>query len=123
MRTSRHRSSSIKAWTNGLAFSADSSLLVSSGWDGSVALFDGKTAALLGSITTPNQQLVTADFLADGQTVMIAAYDDGIYQWDTAAGACDRDCVPDGWAGSDCGGVAGELWGSAVPEDLLEGAE
>ncbi|MEV5962086.1 WD40 repeat domain-containing protein [Kribbella sp. NPDC051952] len=69
--------------TNGLAFSADSSLLVSSGWDGSVSLFDGATAALLGSIVTPNQQLVTADFLADGHTVMIAAYDDGIYRWDT----------------------------------------
>ncbi len=67
---------------NTIAFSTDSSLLVSAGWDGSVALFDGKTAALLGSITTPNQQLVTADFLANSQTVIVAAYDDGIYQWD-----------------------------------------
>ncbi|MFC6162324.1 nSTAND1 domain-containing NTPase [Kribbella jiaozuonensis] len=72
-----------QGWVNGIAFSPDSSLLVSSGWDGGVALFDGKTAALLGTIMTPNQQLVTADFLPDGRTVAIAAYDDGVYHWDT----------------------------------------
>ena len=38
---------------------------------------------MLGSIATPNQQLVTADFLPDGHTVAIAAYDDGVYHWDT----------------------------------------
>lgn len=72
-----------QGWVNGIAFSPDSSLLVSSGFDGGVALFDGKTAALLGTIMTPNQQLVTADFLPDGHTVAIAAYDDGVYHWDT----------------------------------------
>jgi WD40 repeat protein len=68
---------------NGIAFSPDSALLVSSGWDGGVALFDGKTASLLGTIMTPNQQLATADFLPDGHTVVIATYDDGVYHWDT----------------------------------------
>ncbi|RZU03375.1 DNA-binding SARP family transcriptional activator [Kribbella rubisoli] len=72
-----------QGWVNGIAFSPDSSLLVSSGWDGGIGLFDGKTAALLGTIMTPNQQLVTADFLPDGRTVAIAAYDDGVYHWDT----------------------------------------
>ncbi|MFG1628696.1 BTAD domain-containing putative transcriptional regulator [Kribbella sp. NPDC049227] len=72
-----------QGWVNGIAFSPDSSLLVTAGWDGVVSLFDGKTAALLGSIATPNQQLVTADFLPDGYTVAIASYDDGVYHWDT----------------------------------------
>ncbi|MER7249008.1 BTAD domain-containing putative transcriptional regulator [Kribbella sp. NPDC000426] len=68
---------------NGIAFSADSALLVTAGWDGGIALFDGKSAALLGTIMTPNQQLVTADFLPDSHTVVIASYDDGVYYWDT----------------------------------------
>lgn len=72
-----------QGWVNGIAFSPDSSLLVTAGWDGGVALFDGKTAASLGTVLTPNQQLVTADFLPDGHTVAIAAYDDGVYSWDT----------------------------------------
>jgi WD40 repeat protein len=69
--------------TNGIAFSPDSSLLISSGGDGSVALFDGKTAALLGRITTPHEAAVTADFLPDGHTVAIAGNDDATYRWDT----------------------------------------
>ncbi|HEY0695765.1 MAG TPA: WD40 repeat domain-containing protein, partial [Kribbella sp.] len=72
-----------QGWTNGLAYSADSSLLVSSGFDGTVSLFDGNTAALLGSVRTPNHQLVSADFGTDGHTVVMATYDDGIYLWDT----------------------------------------
>jgi WD40 repeat protein len=72
-----------QGWTNGLAYSPDGSLLVSSGYDGSVSLFDGRSAELLGAVNIPNHQLVTADFLADGHTVVIGSYDDGIYRWDT----------------------------------------
>jgi WD40 repeat protein len=72
-----------QGWTNGVAYSADSSLIVSSGYDGSVSLFDGRTAALLGSVQPPNHQLVSADFQADGYTVVLGTYDDGIYRWDT----------------------------------------
>ncbi|TDW98572.1 BTAD domain-containing putative transcriptional regulator [Kribbella sp. VKM Ac-2566] len=72
-----------QGFVNGIAFSPDSSLLVSAGFDAGVSLFDGKTAALLGSIATPHQQMVTADFLPDGHTIAIAAYDEGVYHWDT----------------------------------------
>lgn len=70
-------------WTNSLAYSADSSLLVSAGADGSVSLFDGATAELLGSIVTPEQTLSAADFLADGHSVVVATNSDGLYLWDT----------------------------------------
>jgi hypothetical protein len=53
------------------------------GADGSVSVFDGATAALLGSVVVPHRTLAAADFLTDGRTVVIAAYDDGIYLWDT----------------------------------------
>jgi WD40 repeat protein/DNA-binding SARP family transcriptional activator/energy-coupling factor transporter ATP-binding protein EcfA2 len=72
-----------QGWTNGLAYAADSSLLVTGGYDGSVSLFDGDTAALLGSVRTPNHQIVSADFSTDGHTVVMGTYDDGIYLWDT----------------------------------------
>ncbi len=62
-----------------------------------MALFDGKTAGLLGSITTPNQQLVTADFLPDGHTVATASFDDGVYHWDARLDH-HRDRLPDGRA-------------------------
>jgi WD40 repeat protein len=94
-----------QGWVNGLTFSADSSLVVSAGYDGNVSILDGKTAALLGSIATPNQQLVTADFLADGHTAAIAGYDDGVYHWDTrlqhaietACRMAGRDLTADEW--------------------------
>jgi WD40 repeat protein/DNA-binding SARP family transcriptional activator len=69
--------------TNGLAYSMDSSLLVSSSFDGTVSLFEGRTAALLGIVSIPSHQITSADFQPDGQTVVIGSYDDGIYRWDT----------------------------------------
>ncbi len=72
-----------QGWVNGLAYSPDSSLLVSSGYDGTVSLFDGETAALLGKVSTPNHLLVTADFRPDGHTVVIGSYEEAVYLWDT----------------------------------------
>jgi WD40 repeat protein len=78
---------------NGLAYSADSSLLVSSSFDGSVSLFDGETADLLGTVSIPSHQMTSADFQSDGHTVVIGSYDDGIYRWDTRLeGAMETAC-------------------------------
>ena len=70
-----------------VAWSTDGARFASSGYDGSVALFDGTTGAHLGSVTTPSRAMVGSDFLADGHRLLIASNDQGIYLWDTRVDA------------------------------------
>lgn len=94
-----------ESWINTLVYSPDSSLALASAGDGSVSLFDGESAALLGTVTMPNHQIVTADFRADGHTVVIGSFDDGVYLWDTrlehaietACRMAGRDLTRDEW--------------------------
>jgi WD40 repeat protein len=90
---------------NNLAYSADGSLIVSAGYDGSIGLIDGQTVALLGSVVIPSRTLTSASFEPDGYTVLIASQDDGIYRWDTRLGqaigracrAAGRDLTAEEW--------------------------
>ena len=71
------------AGVNYMAFNRSGSLLVSSGFDGTVSLVDARSGALLGSVSVPDKTLSSAEFLADGHTVLIASYNQAIYVWDT----------------------------------------
>jgi WD40 repeat protein len=90
---------------NNLAYSADGSLIVSAGYDGSIVLIDGETMDLLGSVVIPSRTLTSASFEPDGYTVLIASQDDGIYRWDTrlehaiehACRAAGRDLTSEEW--------------------------
>ena len=66
-----------------IAWNRDGSRLVSSGFDGTVSLFDGTTGMLLGTVAA-DTLIVSADFEPDGQTVLIASNYQGIYRWNTA---------------------------------------
>jgi WD40 repeat protein len=90
---------------NNLAYSADGSLIVSAGYDGSIVLIDGETMDLLGSVVIPSRTITSASFEPDGYTVLIASQDDGIYRWDTrlehaiehACRAAGRDLTSEEW--------------------------
>ena len=62
---------------------SEGSLLLSTGADGSIALWDGRTGELLGRVVTQTQTGGWADFMEDGQTVIMAAIDQTGYVWDT----------------------------------------
>jgi len=68
---------------NVIAYSADGTRAVSSGFDGSVSLVDGRTGELLGSAVLPEQTLASASFMHDDRTVLVASYQQSIYRWDT----------------------------------------
>jgi DNA-binding SARP family transcriptional activator/WD40 repeat protein len=59
------------------------SWLVSTGWDGSVALWDGWAGELLGTVVQPEKDICSAVFADEGRTVCIVTYRDGVYLWDT----------------------------------------
>ena len=65
-----------------VAWNEDGSRFVSSGFDGSVSLFDGTTGMLLGTVVA-DTLIVSADFEPDSQTVLIASNFQAIYRWDT----------------------------------------
>jgi WD40 repeat protein len=76
-----------------LTYSDDGSLLVSTDSTGRVSLWDGRTAALLGTVA-PNTEMSTPVFLTDDHTVLLAAWDGATYEWDTSVDhamnfACD----------------------------------
>ena len=48
-----------------------------------VALWDGKTGALLGSVVTSPNVTTAAGFAPDGHTVVIASTDGTLARWDT----------------------------------------
>ena len=76
-----------KGFVQYVAWSTDGARFASSGFDGSVALFDGTTGAHLGSVTTPSRAMVGSEFLPDGHRLLIASNDQGIYLWDTRVDA------------------------------------
>ena len=90
-----------------VAWSRDGSRFVSSGFDGTVSLFDGSTGTLLGTVVA-DTLIVSADFEPDGQTVLIASNFQAVYRWDTqvdhlVAMACQgtsRDLTKAEWADS-----------------------
>lgn len=66
-----------------LTYSDDGSLLVSADNTGRVSLWDGRTAELLGTVA-PSNEMSTPAFLTDDHTVLIAAWDGAVYEWDTS---------------------------------------
>ena len=64
-------------------YSPDGDTLVSGGLDGRVALWDGNTGALLGSIVASPNVTTAAGFAPDGHTVVIASTDGTLARWDT----------------------------------------
>ena len=70
----------------GTVYSNDGSRVVTTGLDGSISLWDGRTGDLLGSVLLPEKVTSAAGFGADGSTVMIATDLGGLYEWDTDPG-------------------------------------
>jgi WD40 repeat protein len=69
-------------WTT---WSADGSRFATTGWDGSVVLWDGPTGLPTGSILMPEETLMNFVFLPDDTTLLLAPYTDSLYLWDTSA--------------------------------------
>ncbi len=65
-----------------LAYSMDGALLVSADNTGRVSLWNGRTAELLGTVA-PSNEMSTPGFLTDDRTVLLAAWDGAVYEWDT----------------------------------------
>jgi WD40 repeat protein len=68
---------------NVIFYSADGTRVVSSGWDGSISLVDGRTGELLGTTVVPERVIASAGFMHDDTTVLVASYRQSIYRWDT----------------------------------------
>jgi WD40 repeat protein len=64
-------------------YSPDGDTLVSGGLDGRVALWDGNTGALLGSVVASPNVATSGGFAPDGHTVVIASTDGTLARWDT----------------------------------------
>jgi WD40 repeat protein len=87
-------------------YSPDGDTLVSGGLDGRVALWDGNTGALLGSIVVSPNVATAAGFAPDGHTVIIASTDGTLARWDTqvehwmsaACAIAGRSLTPAEWA-------------------------
>ena len=75
---------------NSAAWSADGSQFAVTAADGTVSLWDGHTAQLLGSIAIPERTIGAAAFLGDSDTVIITPYTDSFYEWDTRLARTDR---------------------------------
>jgi WD40 repeat protein len=76
-----------------VAYSPDATRLLTAGFDASAALWDAETGRLVARVVTP-ALLAVAQFLGDGQSVLIAdAYERSVYRWDTRPGyAVDFAC-------------------------------
>jgi WD40 repeat protein/DNA-binding SARP family transcriptional activator len=87
-------------------YSPDGDTLVSGGLDGRVALWDGNTGALLGSVVASPNVATAAGFAPDGHTVVIASTDGTVARWDTqveqwisaACAIAGRSVTPAEWA-------------------------
>jgi WD40 repeat protein/DNA-binding SARP family transcriptional activator len=87
-------------------YSADGDTLVSGGLDGRVALWDGNTGVLLGSVVASPNVAAAAGFAPDGHTVIIASTDGTMARWDiqleqwisAACGIAGRSLTPAEWA-------------------------
>ena len=66
-----------------VSWAPDSSAYVTTALGGTVALWDGQTGELLGSVQLPERRSASAQFAADGTTVVIGTYTDALYEWDT----------------------------------------
>jgi WD40 repeat protein len=78
-----------------LAWSADSRTVVSSGFDGQLALWDGESGSLLGGLALEAAAGAPLTAAFDGETTMVTALaaDGSIYRWDTN---------PDSWVEFAC---------------------
>ena len=80
---SARRRSAITTRSITVAYAPDGDTLVSGGLDGRVALWDGNTGALLGSVVASPNVATAAGFAPDGHTVVIASTDGTVARWDT----------------------------------------
>jgi WD40 repeat protein len=71
-------------WVQRVAYAPDGRTFVSSGNDGQVKLWDGRTGQLLATIApgTPNVW-ASVEFLPDRHTVAVTTRDGAVYRWDT----------------------------------------
>ena len=68
-----------------VAWSADGSRFATTGWDGSVVLWDGDTGLPMNNLVVPEQVLSNVAFLPDGDSLLLAPYTDSFYVWNTSA--------------------------------------
>jgi WD40 repeat protein len=71
-------------WVQRVAYGADGATFVTSGNDGRVKVWDGRTGELLGTIVPGSLKVwAAAEFLPDAHTVIVANRDGAVYEWDT----------------------------------------
>jgi WD40 repeat protein len=66
-----------------VTWSGDGTLVTTGDSSGRVSLWDGRTSALLGTIR-PGATYTSSVFLEDDRTLLIAAWDGAVYEWDTS---------------------------------------
>lgn len=94
-------------WALGVTWAPDGSVFASSGVDGRVSLWDGRTGDRIATVlpSDPGSWPV-ASFLRDGHTLIVATTDQQVFTWDTrpeswverACQIAGRDLTPDEWS-------------------------
>ena len=79
----------IKGWSGRTQFSADGSLLLTSGWHDDARLWDVETGHLIATLGPKDQSIFPGSygqFSPDGKSVVVHSYMDGIYIYDCVSG-------------------------------------
>ncbi|MBD3925027.1 winged helix-turn-helix domain-containing protein [Nocardioides cavernae] len=71
--------------TTWIAWSADGKRFATTGWDGTVVLWDGVEGVTMGSVLMPEQLITNVAFLPDDETLLLTPYTDSFYHWNTSA--------------------------------------
>ena len=67
-----------------VAYAPDGSTFISSGNDGQVQVWDGRTGEPLATVAPGSRNVWAAgEFLPDGHTIIVATRDGAVYTWDT----------------------------------------
>jgi WD40 repeat protein/DNA-binding SARP family transcriptional activator len=96
-----------------IAWNADGSRFATTGWDGSVVLWDGETGLPMSNLVVPEKVLGNVAFLPDGESLLLAPYTDSLYVWNTDADhAIDFACRA---SAGDLGRTDWEAWFGSRP--------
>jgi WD40 repeat protein len=96
------------AWIFSLAFSPDGRLLVSSGADATICLWDAETGSIRAILRGHTETIYKVVFTPDGYSVVSCSFDGTVKFWDVATGDCVNTLAVEGpYAGMNIAGVRG----------------